>query len=129
MTTTIYLTAASVEPLSLSAIMPTETDIFDLFIGDDWSIPFEFDPAANITGFALAFRLYLPNAEAPVIEKTLADGDIVVTNAATGVGTIEVPADETEDLEPIRYYFECARTDAGNKKVYGYGKIVLQHRT
>ncbi len=103
--------------------MATESRIDELFIGEDWSIPFAFSPEANITGRTLAFYLYAAGSDTVVLT-----GTVSVSVAATGTGTITAARSLTSALSAARYNFEVRRTDSGSNKVYGYGVVNLKHR-
>ena len=107
--------------------MAIETHITDLFIGEDWNKPFEFTPPASVAGDELQFRLYDPYPVV-LITRNIAAGEIVVSNEATGVGTLKVPRSQTRTLAEKAYRWEFGRVNSGAWKVFGYGLIDLRRR-
>lgn len=109
--------------------MAKRTNINDVYVGEDWFIPFSFKPTLNIANFALAFKLFLTEAEdTPIFVREVGSG-IVVTNSNLGIGYIGVPEVLTDALERRTYWWEFSRTDAGNVKLYGFGEINLLYNT
>lgn len=117
--------------------MPTQSNItadHELFSGKDRTLSFTITDSAGsaqaITGWAMQFTLTNINDRSgtALITKTVGSG-ITITNGAGGICQVAIADTDTDGLvgsDAPRYWYELARTDAGNEDVLAYGTVVLR---
>lgn len=106
------------------------TNINDLYLGEDWYIPFSFKPVINVSSFGLSFYLLASEDDAlPIFERTKAAGHIVLLTNSTGYTFIPRSLTTPPALTRRAYFWKMARTDADNVKLYGFGTIDLLYDT
>lgn len=114
--------------------MAKRTNISDVYIGEDWFIPFLFKPVINITGYSLRFALYTAESESPVVFERLSSlGEIIIVSAPLATGYTYVPRSITRLvadgglLTRRTYWWEMTRVDPGLYKLLGYGELYLNY--
>jgi hypothetical protein len=117
-------------------IMATEADITaDYFTTEDKVLVFTVYQAdgvtvqdlANFTALSWMLKRRLTDADsAAIIEKTLASGAIVITDAPNGICQVTLGTADIDTVAAnILYYHELKRTDSP-KTVLSYGRFSLQ---
>ena len=96
------------------------------FIGEDLTFT-DTITGVNITGWAISFKLEPLAGGTDLFTKTVGNG-ITLTTPVSGIMTIAIAAANTSSLEPGRYRYEIARTDAGAATVLTYGYVTLKYR-
>jgi hypothetical protein len=102
-----------------------------VFEGEDKSILFGVVDAAaaavNLTGATLVWKLANAPDGAVLVTKSSTAGEIVVTNAAGGLGKVVLPGSDTATLGGGVYYHELGITDSsGNDEVAFVGNCTIK---
>lgn len=83
----------------------------------------------NITSWAISFMVKKRAADLDSLAKvvkTVTDGGIAITSAASGIITITVFAADTVAINPGTYRYEIKRTNTGQETVLTYGSCVIR---
>ena len=89
-----------------------------LYTGDDWIIPFSYSKdndvydITNITEISSCFKA----ADGSIISVLLSVGEIVISSALGGKGTITVPKGKTMLIKPSTQSLTVIRTDSTGKE-------------
>ncbi len=104
----------------------------EFFIGEDRSVVIDVKQSdestpQTLTGWALAYEIKASPGEAALISKTTGGGEIAFSNGSgtNDRATITIDDDDTEALEPGKYYHQLRRTDAGSEQLLSFGDVVL----
>ena len=107
-------------------LMPVALDI-SWYKGEDIKLRVVLFPAANITGWTIAFTVKQNFGDTAVlISKTTTAGQILITDALQGIFEATINSADTSTLAPRNYVYDVSRSDSGASTVLDVGILTLK---
>ena len=97
------------------------TTAISLYRGEDTTIDFTMADGDDITGWVIVFTVSRSkNISTKLFAKTC-----TLTTPESGLFQTTVDAEDTEDLQPGRYYWDAWRTDSSAARLLGVGAFTI----
>ena len=95
---------------------------FSFFQGEDHVRPFIANPAQDITGWTIEFKIYEQYNGTVIFTKTIGSG-IVIIDATSGQLTVTIYRADNISLSKAMYYYELRRSDTNHNTLLSYGDM------